>query len=509
MMRFGSISDGQQHRNRNTTTWTRLLAALALAALIAGCLNSSPSPPSSGNGEEEENLAARDHGVRFVHGADSEGPVDVYIDGERAVTGLPYSRSTPYLIHVPGTEETELQGDVEFTVVPHEADPSEAILSTTLDYDDDVRFTAFIEEIGGSLDLRLVDEHFEGEEESPTVMRFTHLISDVGPIDIYLDQGSHDDFSALTPSHENVAPGTTLDYQDVLIEESTRVVVTLAGESEILFDSVSSSSGRTLYFRDGERLHLILMPTDGQAFFGAPAFSRAATQALLQSDTRTRPVLTLVDGRARIQVVHAVEDGPSVDVRVDGETVYQDLAYGDATSGTILMPGDRTVELFDSDSGASIALEHTDFTLARTSEYAVVFVGSHAAGEMDLTGGRVDHVSRDIPEDWDDWVYLNWVNAYYAYTDTADPVFNSELVGDGLSLDFADFIVFPSAQELPEPDADIEFFQSGTFEDENIRLADTVQTLEPRAYYTAILAGIHGDGSEPEILLVRNLIDQE
>ncbi len=500
------MKTSQPHVSRYPRRGVHVLVTLMLCALVSACLHSSPTPPddSDDNGSENTAPANRDHGVRFVHAAPDGETVDIRVNGELAVSGLAYSRGTPYIIESAGG--TELSGEMEFTVLPHEADPGDdALLSVTLDYDDDIRFTAFIESDGENLDLRMLDEHFDGEADDSAVLRFSHLISGAGPVDIYVDHGNHPDFESMTPTYENVAFGTTLDYRDAGIDESTRVIVTPTGESEILLDTVSSSSGRTLYFREGDRIHLVMMATDGEGFRMAPGFSSVGLLALVQSSVQGTAVQSIVDARARIQLIHAVSDAPAVDVLVGGE-VIEELEYGDSSPGTILLPGDYIVELRDHDSGST--LEETEITLQRVSEYALVLVGSHDAGELDWVSARVNSLSSQIDEG-EEMVYVHPIHAYFTYPQNVDMVFNDELVAYAQDLAYKQFADFPRPLEQASDSDEIQFLETGTFDEGDVVLAETDQTLTSGRVYTAILAGIYGNGSEAEILLIPNLVFQD
>jgi hypothetical protein len=114
-------------------------------------------------------------------------------------------------------------------------------------------------------------------------------------------------------------------------------------------------------------------------------------------------------GQARLRVVHASPDAPSVDVWVNGSVAISDLAFSEATDYVMLAPGEYQIQVTATGGAAADAVIDATVTLEAGTDYTVAAVGqlasieplvliddnsAPAAGKAHL---RVVHTSPDAP----------------------------------------------------------------------------------------------------------------
>lgn len=113
-------------------------------------------------------------------------------------------------------------------------------------------------------------------------------------------------------------------------------------------------------------------------------FAAAAVAAVLAAPAAAGPtplqVIATVDNQtanpgnvARVRVVHASPDAPSVDVRVDGGLAFADVAFGAATGYASVPAGTYNVQVEPAGAGnAGPFVIDADLTLAAGQDYTVV-----------------------------------------------------------------------------------------------------------------------------------------
>jgi len=107
--------------------------------------------------------------------------------------------------------------------------------------------------------------------------------------------------------------------------------------------------------------------------------------------------------QANVRVAHASPDAPNVDVYVDGDLVFGDLAYGLVTNYATLDPGTYTVKVTAAGDESTVAFEG-DVTVD-DAFYTVAAVGELTQGTFeplvlrdgDLALARLVHTSPDAP----------------------------------------------------------------------------------------------------------------
>jgi hypothetical protein len=82
---------------------------------------------------------------------------------------------------------------------------------------------------------------------------------------------------------------------------------------------------------------------------------------------------------AEVRVIHAVPDGPAVDVYVDDELVFENVTYGEASDYQSVSEGTQTVTVTQANESDSVVYEdEIDVESGQTS----VAVGGEVAGEI-------------------------------------------------------------------------------------------------------------------------------
>lgn len=110
---------------------------------------------------------------------------------------------------------------------------------------------------------------------------------------------------------------------------------------------------------------------------------------------------------AEVRVIHAVPGGPAVDVYVDDELVFEDVAYGEASDYQSVPEGTQTVTVTQANDSDNVVYEDE---IAVDSGQSTVAVGGEVAGDIaavaladDADPGenesavRLAHLSLDAP----------------------------------------------------------------------------------------------------------------
>lgn len=108
-------------------------------------------------------------------------------------------------------------------------------------------------------------------------------------------------------------------------------------------------------------------------------------------------------GQANVRVAHASPDAPNVDVYVDGDLVFGDLAYGLVTNYATLDPGTYTVKVTAAGDESTVAFEgdvavdDTFYTVAAVGELTQGTFEPFVLRDGDLALARLLHASPDAP----------------------------------------------------------------------------------------------------------------
>jgi hypothetical protein len=208
--------------------------------------------------------------------------------------------------------------------------------------------------------------------------------------------------------------------------------------------------------------------------------------AMLASVAPAAAVFAQAD-QARVRIVHASPDAPSVDIWVNGAVAVSDLAFKDATDYLALAPGDYQVQVTPAGGAAADAVIDATVTLAAGTDYTVAAVGrladiaplvltddntAPAAGQAHL---RVVHASPDAPA-----VDVAVAGGPVLIENLAFPTASGYLPVDS---DAYDLSVRPTGTETSALDIDGFMADAGTV-------------------YTVFAVGLAGDGSLSALPLV-------
>jgi len=82
--------------------------------------------------------------------------------------------------------------------------------------------------------------------------------------------------------------------------------------------------------------------------------------------------------QSRIRVMHDSPDGPNVDVFIDGERVFENVAYSTTTDYQALAPGQHRVQIAPAGKSAADSAIDTTVDLTRGKPYTVIALGKLA-----------------------------------------------------------------------------------------------------------------------------------
>lgn len=121
-------------------------------------------------------------------------------------------------------------------------------------------------------------------------------------------------------------------------------------------------------------------------------------------------ITTSQSGNAsRVRVIHAIPDGPEVDVYVDGSRVLQNVAFKDVSDYLELSAGKHTVQVVPAGQGQGNAVIEEQVTLDAKTDYTIaaggtldnprafVFVDGNQIPSGDQARLRAVHLSPDAP----------------------------------------------------------------------------------------------------------------
>jgi hypothetical protein len=478
----------------------RIFTALLLALILVAC--GSDSDQSDNNDDESASSGTPRHGLRVLHAADSVGGLDFFINGQRVGSNVAYPEASAYM---DSFEDEDFLGDITLEVYAHLEDEedhedSEPLLLQELTLDENSRLTAIVHELGDDIDISVVSEEADNLD---TRIRFSHFISDVDAIDLYISHDAGPDSGSVSPLVSGMAPGDVSDYVEVDPEESLRLWVTPAGGDDILFDTGEANENGSLFLRNQDHVHLALLSMAADRFVNSRGFSKIGGQGLIASNERSTAVAAVGDARVRYHVLQASPDAPVLDVSMDGDIVAEGLDYRDVAESIMTIAGTRHFELFDAD-GNSVSGVAEDINFARAGDYMVVAMGSDEAGEMRVIRNLISQGPLNF-EEGERAYRVRAVNAYYAYPSNIDLVVNDAYVVGGTDLAYGQTFAGGRSYDETEDGDYVAYYEAGTYGISDVELARQETSFETGRIYTAILAGIYSDAEDPDLIFIENI----
>jgi hypothetical protein len=293
--------------------------------------------------------------VRLLHASPDAPAVDVTLasSGEAVFDAVSYGDTGT--IEVPAGDYTlEVRGDTE-------SNDGDVVAAYDVSLSGNTVYTAYAagylspgdDPADTSFDLLVSNDSAGGvasADTAPAQVRVIHLSPNAPNVDVYVDE---------TAVLEDIPFGTTSRYLAVPAGDR-QIEITPAGspDTSVFSGSISVGSGSDY-----------TIAATGEVGEGADEeFS-----PLVLDDNNNAPA----DDTARVRLLHASPDAPTVDVTVQssGNTLFDGVPYGE--SGTVEVPaGDYTLEVRgDTESNDGTVVESFDVSFAGGQVYSVFAAG--------------------------------------------------------------------------------------------------------------------------------------
>jgi hypothetical protein len=339
----------------------------AMSIFLMGC-NDSDNPTAE---------------VRVVHASPDAPDVDVLVNDNIRLAGVPYKGVSGYL-----TVSSEF--DPNFKV--NAAGTSNTVIDATPDLQEDSQYTLLaVDELANIEPLLIIDDT-SAPASGFLKVRVLHASPTAPVVDVYVtDPG--DDISMMSPTLTGV---DFKDYSDYLeIPE---------GDYQI---RVTGTTSKTPVYDSGT------VPLGAGVTYTIAAVTTSTglspISLLVLTGDNSNPSLEIADVRARVRAVHASYDTGLVDILVDDVEVLGDVPFKAASSYLEVPAGDRNVKV-NAANTTNTAIEVTP-TLERGMDYTMLAVGTSTPDTLepllalddntDPTSGnakvRVIHASPDAP----------------------------------------------------------------------------------------------------------------
>lgn len=255
--------------------------------------------------------------LRVVHTSYDAPGVDIWVDGEIAISNLAYGMSSGYA--------TVESGNRQVQVTPNGAS-SPVVIDADLNLSENTDYTVFaVDEL--AMIAPLVAEDMRQPNAGMAKIRFLHASPDAPAVDIKLNSG---DGPAV---FSNKAFGDITDYAEVDGATYTFVVTPAgAGDEVVVFEPVTLADG-DLYTVVA---HGTLDNNDGYHF---------AVRVFIDNGDGMSYV-DLTPAISNVMVIHASPDAPGVDLLVDNLVLNSvALEFPDNTGYLGIGSGDRNVKI--------------------------------------------------------------------------------------------------------------------------------------------------------------------
>ncbi len=490
------------------STWHMALATslvLGLGACGGGSGGGSDDDDDNGDGGGTIDAEA-DEGIRVVHAALDGPSLDLYIDGEQVNDeSIGYASGAGYF----ADEDEPWSGDVDIEAVEHDGEPgADTVASATATLEEGDRVTAVVNGESGDMAMEVIDEG----DASGTEARISHFAQDLGNVDVYLPQGGETSQSPadLTPLATGVSAGDIGNWQAIEDGADTRLWLTPAGEDEIIFDSGQPGLSNPLRADTGSQVHLILVSLTPADFANERNFSEFGGVGMLEHPLGPEAE-RVVDQRARLQVINAIDDVDAINVSIDDgdEASAENIAYGE---------GSELLEVTPVPEAESLVSGSRQFTITDASDDTVLYEGeSSVTGDSLEAGNHETHVvagsqaedtiqmasgSRQWMAPSSDVIAFQGAYVFYGYDGTAnqvDLVFDGE---DGLAateiayMEVAANNLGGGLGMMPEQDpVPVAFNESSTGNEIATEDFEVGTDLETGKIYTFVLAGTSSGGT--------------
>lgn len=327
--------------------------------------------------------------VSVVHASPDAPNVDLYVNGELALSNLAFGWWSDWLA-LPA-------GEYQVQVTPTGEPVESAVIDATLQLEEDMAYqvaaTGFVAEIAP----QVFEIDLNNLAEGSARVQVMHAVPDAPAVDIALTGGD-----VLIEGLEFPASSEVLDVPagsydlEVRVSGTTDVVLPLAG---------TELSANTLY-----QVYAIGSVESGTIAPFVIATELAPANAGMMTAEGCATILGIgTDADACVNVIHASPDAPNVDVWVNGEPALTDVAFQDFSGWLALPAGEYHIVVTPTGEMADAAVIDATLTLEAGIAYHVAAVGdvaniAPAVIEADLSATadgdariRVIHASPDAP----------------------------------------------------------------------------------------------------------------
>ncbi|HBR96909.1 MAG TPA: DUF4397 domain-containing protein [Gammaproteobacteria bacterium] len=316
------------------------LATVLLCTLLWGCSDDDDDSPTD---TPDPNTPTAQ--LRAVHLSPDGPAVDISVNGAVALEDVTYRQASGFL-SVPS-------GDTPVQVLV--ADTDTAVIDATLTLAEDQNYTVLAVNVVDAIEPLVIEDDGTAPASGSAALRVVHAAPNAPEVDVYVS-GPADDFAGLSPLLQSVPFKAVADELEVPAGDY-RVRVTLAGQSDIVYDS------GTLTLADGVEYVAVASQVDGLT---------SPIGLTLLTDIADTPVALADDARARLRAVHASPDAPAVDISVDSAEVLSDVPFGVASDYLLLLGGTYNIDVSAADGSASVI--NADIPLAAGVDYTLAAV---------------------------------------------------------------------------------------------------------------------------------------
>jgi hypothetical protein len=329
---------------------TLILVVLALVVAL--------SPLQASPVQAQGETAVADATLRVIHASPGAPEVDVLLDGQPLLQGLPYGMASSYATMTP--EEHRVQ------VVPTGQTADAAVVDETIDAAPGQAYLlavfGLLNDIGG--DVYEVD--LNEIEPGNARVRLLNFSPDAGDVDL-LETGGDEWFGDVglgeASDYQDLAPGT---YSADVRGEDDRVLLTV---SELPFEET--------------RVYDVVV-------LGQIADDSLELQSLVTTVSPSCGEVLGLEGSssdACVRLVHAAPDAPPVDVYLNEAQIAQNLEFGTATEYVMAPSGDgRGIRVTATGTPVDEAVVDTTLDFDPGQAYEILVTGAGDDLEATITG---------------------------------------------------------------------------------------------------------------------------
>jgi Domain of unknown function (DUF4397) len=340
-----------QPRSRSAARVVTLI--LVALALVAGLVPLQPSPVMA-----QDDSAEADATLRVVHASPGAPEVDVLLDGQPLLQGLPYGTASSYATMT--AEEHRLQ------VIPTGQTADAAVVDETIDAAPGQAYLlavfGLLNDIGGDI----YDVDLSEIEPGNARVRLLNFSPDAGAIDL-LETGGDEWFGDVelgeASDYSDIAPGT---YSADVRGEEDRVLLTV---SELPFEET--------------RVYDVVV-------LGQVADDSLELQSLVTTVSPSCGEVLGLEGSssdACVRLVHTAPDAPPVDVYLNDAQIAENLEFGTATEYVLAPSGaDRGVRVTATGTPVEEAIIDTGLDFDPGQAYEILVTGAGDDLEATITG---------------------------------------------------------------------------------------------------------------------------